>query len=201
MQSISLSIKALCTARVGHSFRQKPDCIDAGNVLLIQPKDVTSNGILDASTLCRSNLPVEKRLNAGDVLLINRGRFTACVFDGTIKEPCIATSAFLIFTPKDQSQLLPEYLVLFFNSAEGQHLFKRLTMTTTISFITLGHLESIEIPLPSIERQRALATFGELNKAYLRLSSRKAELQKQIVWAGLVSAPLCLSNKGVPWPK
>ena len=115
------------------------------------------------------------------MLLINRGRFTACVFDGIIKEPCVATSAFLIFTPKDHSQLLPEYLALFFNSAGGQNLFNRLTMTTTIPFITLGHLESIEISLPSIERQKTLATLGELNKAYLRLSSRKAELQKQII--------------------
>ena len=183
------SIKQLCKTRMGYSFRQKPECIDDGNVLLIQPKDVTPDGSLDAHDLCRTDLPIEKRLCNGDVLLINRGRFTACVFDGTIAEPCVATSAFLIFSPKDTSQLLPEYLALFFNSAEGQNLFKRLTMTTTIPFIGLGHLKSIEIPLPSFERQRALATFGELNKAYLRLSSRKAELQKQIVWAGLVSAP------------
>ncbi|MEI7901331.1 MAG: restriction endonuclease subunit S [bacterium] len=181
MQSRSIRLKALCTARMGHSFRQKPDCIADGNVLLIQPKDVTPDGFLDASDLWRTDLPVEKRLSTGDVLLINRGRFTAVVFDGAIKEPCVATAAFLIFTPKDPSQLLPEYLALFFNSADGQNLFKRLTMTTTIPFISLGHLESIEIPLPSIARQRALATFGELNKAYLRLSSRKAELQKQII--------------------
>lgn len=166
---------------MGHSFRQKPDRIADGKVLLIQPKDVTPNGFLDAHDLCRTAMPVDKRLNKGDVLLINRGRFTACVFDGAIKEPCVATSAFLIFTPKDPSQLLAEYLALYFNSAEGQNLFKRLTMTTTIPFISLGHLESIEIPLPSIERQMALATFGELNKTYLRLSSRKAELQKQII--------------------
>jgi len=166
---------------MGYSFRQKPDCIDDGNLLLIQPKDVTPDGFLDAHDLCRTNLPVEKRLSTGDVLLINRGRFTACVFDGAIKEPCVATSAFLIFTPHNPSQLLPEYLALFFNSADGQNLFKRLTMTTTIPFISLGHLESIEIPLPTIERQKALATFGELHKAYLRLSSRKAELQKQII--------------------
>ena len=166
---------------MGYSFRQKPDCIADGNVLLIQPKDVTHDGFLDASDLWRTDLPVEKRLSNGDVLLINRGRFTACVFNGAIKEPCVATSAFLIFTAKEPSQLLPEYLALFFNSADGQNLFKRLTMTTTIPFIGLGHLESIEIPLPSIERQKALATFGELNKAYLRLSSRKAELQKQII--------------------
>ncbi len=166
---------------MGYSFRQKPDFIPDGSVLVIQPKDITPDGVLVIDKTCRVSLPAENRLNKGDVLLINRGRFTASVFTGKDVEPCIATSAFLILKPRNQEQLLPEYLALFFNSAEGQNLFKRLTMTTTIPFISLGHLESIEIPLPSIERQRALATFGELNKAYLCLSSRKAELQKQII--------------------
>jgi hypothetical protein len=175
------SIKQLCAVRMGFSFRQKPDFIADGSTLVIQPKDITSDGVLIIDLTCRVTLPTENRLSKGDVLLINRGRFTASGFDGTAREPCIATSAFLIFTVKDPSQLLPEYLALFFNSAEGQNLFKRLTMTTTIPFISLGHLESIEIPLPSFERQTALATIGELNKAYARLSSRKAELQKQII--------------------
>ena len=187
------SIKQLCAVRMGYSFRQKPDFIADGSTLVIQPKNITSDGVLMIDLACRVTLPTENILSQGDVLLINRGRFTACVFDGAVKEPCIATSGFLIFTSKDPSQLLPEYLALFFNSAEGQNLFKRLTMTTTIPFISLGHLESIEIPLPSLERQTALATFGELNKDYVRLASRKAELQKniidqQIVRAGLVSA-------------
>ena len=178
---------------MGYSFRQKPDFIADGSTLVIQPKDITSDGVLTVDLTCRVTLPTENRLSQGDVLLINRGRFTACVFDGAVKEQCVATSGFLIFTIKNPSQLLPEYLALFFNSVEGQNLFKRLTMTTTIPFISLGHLESIKIPLPSIDRQKALVTLGELNKAYTRLSSRKAELQKQIidqqiVRAGLVSA-------------
>ncbi|MDD4102045.1 MAG: restriction endonuclease subunit S, partial [Kiritimatiellae bacterium] len=176
-----MPLKSLCKARLGYSFRQKPDFDPHAETLVIQPKDISADGVLSIDYACRVALSAANPLTPGDVLFINRSRFTACVFEGSIKAPCVATSAFLIFTPKDPSQLLPEYLALFFNSAEGQNLFKRLTMTTTIPFISLGHLESIEIPLPSIERQKALATFGELNKAYLRLSSRKAELQKQII--------------------
>lgn len=166
---------------MGYSFRQKPDFIADGSTLVIQPKDITPDGLMTIDKTCRVKLPAENRLSKGDVLLINRGRFTAAVYDGAVNEPCVATSAFLIVTPKDSAQLLPEYLALFFNSAEGQNLFKRLTETTTIPYISLSNLESIEIPLPPLARQKALATFGELNRAYLRLSSRKAELQKQII--------------------
>lgn len=166
---------------MGYSFRKKPDCTDDGNTFLVQPKDVTVDGFLNVHGLCRTDLPSGKRLNAGDVLLINRGRFTACIFDGAVKEPCIALSAFMIFSPKDPSQLHPEYLVLFFNSSYCQTLFKRLHETTTIPFISMSNLESVEIPLPSIEHQAALVALDQMNKDYARLSSRKLALQKQLL--------------------
>jgi len=188
---------------MGYTFRKKPKIIKEGNVLVIQPKDVSINGELDIKKACHTEVSADLRLKEGDVLLINRGRFTACVFDEAIKEPCVATSAFLIISPKEPATLLPEYLALFFNSTEGQNTFRRLTETTTIPFIRLGNLESIEIPLPSIERQKALATFGELNKAYLRLSSRKAELQKQIIdqQIGTGRPCVCPIKETISWPK
>jgi len=94
---------------MGYSFRQKPECIDDGNALVIQPKDVTSGGILNVDIPCLVDFPHGKNLNKGDVLLINRGRFTACVFKDNLGMPCVATSAFIILTPKDPEQLLPDY--------------------------------------------------------------------------------------------
>ncbi len=166
---------------MGYSFRQKPDFTADGNALVIQPKDITSDGILEPDFDCRIHSSSENRLAPGDVLLISRGRFTASMFDGSVKEPCIATSAFLIVTPKKTTQLLPAYLALFFNSADCQKLFKRLHETTTIPFISLSNLESIEIPLPPIEQQEALVALDQMNKAYSRLSSRKLYLQKQLL--------------------
>ena len=175
------AIKQCCTLKMGYSFRQKPDFTPDGRVLVIQPKDVTSDGILLPDPDCRIHSSSENRLAPGDVLLICRGRFTASTFDGSITEPCLATSAFLIVTPKKSSQLLSGYLALFFNSADCQTLFKRLHETTTIPFISLSNLESVEIPLPSIEHQAALVALDQMNKDYARLSSRKLALQKQLL--------------------
>jgi restriction endonuclease S subunit len=166
---------------MGYSFRQKPDFTPDGHVLVIQPKDVTADGILVPDLDCRIHSSSENRLAPGDVLLISRGRFTASTFDGSIKEPCLATSAFLIVTPKKSSQLLPGYLALFFNSSDCQTLFKRLHATTTIPFISMSNLESVEIPLPSLEQQEALVALDQMNKDYARLSSRKLSLQKQLL--------------------
>jgi len=87
----------------------------------------------------------------------------------------------MILTPKDPTQVLPDYLALYLNSTEGKNCFKRLNETTTIPFISRASLESIQIPVPTLERQRALAKFGELNQTYTRLSARKLTLQKRIL--------------------
>ena len=158
-----------------------PDYTADGNVLLVQPKDVTAEGILLPDRDTRIQSTSDNRLVAGDVLLISRGRFTSATFDSSITEPCIATSAFLIVTPKKPAELLPEYLALFFNSADCQKRFRQLHETTTIPFISLSNLESIEICVPPIDRQVALIALDQMNKAYTRLSSRKLALQKQLL--------------------
>ena len=203
MQWKSIQLLKLCDVRLGYSFRQKPDFVAGGNVLVVQPSDVAPDGTLAVDPSNCVSLQPEFCLIKGDVLLINRSRFTASVFEGTVGKPCIATSAFHILKPKDPAQLLSEYLALFLNSAAGQGLFKRQIKTTTIPFISLGSLSHIEIPVPSMERQRALVLLEKINQSYVRLSSRRAELQKQIAWAGLVSAhrkggPRVCYRKGRP---
>lgn len=181
MQLRKVYLEELCTARMGYTFREKPKFIKDGNVLVIQPKDVSGDGVLDVGTACRTEVSVDMRLKKGDVLLINRGRFTATVFGADAPIPCVATSAFIVITPKDPKRLLSEYLAMFYNSSAGQAMFKRLTETTTIPFISLGNLESSEIPLPPLERQKALVAIDETNRNYMRLCARKAELQQQII--------------------
>jgi restriction endonuclease S subunit len=166
---------------MGYSFRQKPDCIDDGNALVIQPKDVTPTGIFKVENPCRVKFPADKCLKKGDVLLINRGRFTASVFVDNQGLPCVATSAFLILAPKNPEQLLPEYLALFFNSAEGQNIFKRLNETTTIPFISLGNLESIEIPVLPVDMQQKLIALEQSKQRFAQLTARKVDLLNNLI--------------------
>ncbi len=181
MKSKTKPLRELCTVRMGYTFREKPEFTDKGNVLVIQPRDVTPDGELSIGISCRTQLSADMRLRKGDVLLINRGRFTATVFDVETQLPCVAMSAFLVITSTDTEQLLPQYLATYFNSSDGQSMFKRLTETTTIPFISLGNLESVVIPVPSLERQKALAAVDEMNRQYRRLCARKVELQRRII--------------------
>lgn len=183
-----MRINELCAARMGYSFRGAPACIEDGNALVIQPKDVTSAGILKVEKPCRVNFTAEKNLSEGDVLLINRGRFTACVFEDTLGMSCVATSAFLILTPKNPAQLLPDYLALFLNSTEGQTVLKRLNKTTTIPFISLSNVESIVIPVPPLDMQKKLVALEQAKQRFAQLTARKTELLNRIINQQLTTA-------------
>jgi len=101
LQTRNSAISEIGSLRAGHSFRKKPEHHPDGNVCVVQLKDILSDGILDTRKLCRTTQTSKRLLQKGDVLLINRGRFTASVFDGTFTAPCVATSAFMILTSKD----------------------------------------------------------------------------------------------------
>ncbi|MDD2229424.1 MAG: restriction endonuclease subunit S [Candidatus Cloacimonetes bacterium] len=177
----NIQIKELCDIRMGHTFRQKPTYSDNGNVLVIQPGDLSPEGTLTVENLCKADVSAGPNVKTGDVLLINRGRFTATAFDRSPDLPCVASSAFIILTPKEPEKLLPGYIALFFNSVAGQNAFARLTETTTIPFLSCSNLGAMKISAPAPEKQRALVKLGEMNKAYIRLTSRKAELQNHII--------------------
>ncbi|MCK5529023.1 MAG: restriction endonuclease subunit S [Kiritimatiellae bacterium] len=177
----------ISTVRMGYTFRKRPEHQDDGDFLVIQPKDLSSDGMLMTEKICRIRHATEKILKRGDVLLVNRGKFTSAVFDGSIKTPSIATSAFLIITPKDPEQVLPEYLALFFNSTEGQKKLKRLNETTTISFISRANVEKIEITIPTLAQQKKLVEFNRITQRYATLSNKKLNLHKQILQASLIT--------------
>ena len=177
----NIQIKGLCEIRMGHTFRQKPKYRSDGNKLVIQPGNVTKEGALMFNDLCRAVVSVDQNVKKGDVLLINRGRFTATVFDDSLNMPCVASSAFMIVTPKEPQILLPEYLALFFNSIEGQNIFKRQNETTTIPFVSCTNLGAVKISVPKLDKQRTLIQIAEETKAYIRLSFRKVQLRKNIL--------------------
>lgn len=181
MDSRISQISRLCAVRMGYSFRQKPVYIENGNTRIIQPKDVTADGILKTDSLDRIDFPAGTNLSRGDVLLINRGRFSACVFEDDQKIPCVATSAFLILTPKHPDRLLPDYLALFFNSIEGQNILKRFNETTTVPFISRGNIESVSISVPPPDIQRELAALERTKQRFIQLTTRKIELINNLI--------------------
>ena len=160
-----------------------------GSVKVIQPKNISVSGILsfeDDEPLW-TDVSSSNPLQSGDVLLVNRGRFAATVFNLHEPGPWIAPSSILILSIKDKS-VLPEYVTLFFNSPNGQKLFRLHLEKTTVPLISAKNLATMDIPVPPLEKQLALIDFEATNREYAQLSSRKLELQRQILRHELTKA-------------
>ena len=177
-----MKIKDFSDLRTGHAFRERLVGQPDGNVSVIQPKDIKADGNVafsDGKPL-RTNISSPRTLNQKDVLVLNRGRFAAVVFDLPGEVNWIVPSSIMILSIREES-VLPEYIALYLNSPEGQRIFQRHFEYSTIPFISTNNMASIEIPIPPLDRQRALVKYQEAVREYKLLTKRKHELYNQIL--------------------
>ena len=177
-----MRVKDFCEIRMGHAFRQRITRVPDGNVLVIQPKNITQEGSFSfrEEAPVRTKASTAKPLQSKDVLVVNRGRFAAAVFDLPASERWIVPSSILVLSINKKS-ILPEYIACYFNSANGQRLFQRHCEQTTIPFISTENLKNMDIPIPPIERQRSLVAYDTTVTRYARLANRKQELYRLIL--------------------
>ncbi len=182
MERVSMRIKQFSDIRIGHAFRERLANVPDGDVKVIQPKDIASAGFISFASdePLRTDVCAARPLQSGEVLVVNRGRFAATVFEGLEDGAWIVPSSILVLSVKNES-VLPEYVALYLNSVAGQKLFSRHYEQTTVSFISAKNLANMDMPVPTIERQRTLIAFERTAKKYARLSNRKQELHSELL--------------------
>lgn len=177
-----MKIKEFSTIRPGYAFRKRLVHVPDGKWKVIQPKNISPNGNIffeDCEPIL-TDVSSAYQLKPEDVLVVNRGRFASAVFNFSDPGPWIVPSSILILSINNKS-VLPEYVALFINSANGQRLYQRYFEKTTIPFISTNNLEKMDIPIPTLSKQRLLVDIETINRKYAELSNRKLELQRQII--------------------
>ncbi len=177
-----MRIEEFSDIRMGHAFRSRLANVSDGSVLVLQPKNILSGGSISFSDELplRTNASITKPLMPKDVLVVNRGRFVAAVFEPQDSATWTVPSSVLVLSITNQS-VFPEYVACYLNSMNGQRLFSRHCEQTTIPFISAGNLGRMNIPVPSLECQQALIAFGDSVARYAQLTNRKQELYRQIL--------------------
>jgi type I restriction enzyme S subunit len=148
------------TLRGADSSRHRPD----GTHQLIRIGDLSDDGFLRISEPNRIKLDEatahRSGLRAGEVLLAARGtRMTAAVFDGGV--PAVAGSQFLVLRPHS-GELLPAYLRWFLNLPSTRENLNAHARGSYAPSLSSGALGKLQIPLPPLPRQRAIAELYEL---------------------------------------
>lgn len=179
ISSVSLGI----TLRGADASRHDPE----GTHQLIRIGDLSEDGTLQSGepNLVKLDSESARRsaLHTGDVLLAARGtRMTAALFSG--EYPAVAGGQFLVIRPQ-VNVVLPDYLTWFLNLPATQDALAARTRGSYVRSLPVSALAELDIPLPPLPRQRAIA---ELHALRLRekqlmttLASRRAVLIDQSV--------------------
>lgn len=174
-----MSIRDIAEIRAGYAFRSKIAHVPGGNVCVIQPRDLTDDGRIETSDVTSVDLPALKKdhlLKDGDVLVSTRSRFASAVYAGQCDMDCVASGALLVLRVKRGKAVLPAYLSLYFNSAQGKLGFSRLIEQSTIPYVSRNTMEHYQIPVPDLGMQQELVDLEQSRRDYARLTARKLEL-------------------------
>jgi restriction endonuclease S subunit len=175
-------LKSIAEVKLGHSLREKITPDIGGNVFLLTPKDVSNYGNLflnNATKITISN-PEKHFIQAKEVLMTARGRFTATIFSPLKKDNFVVSSGFHRIKVTDIN-FLPEYIVLFLNSKEGQKALGSIQETATVPAITIKQIKKIRIPELSIQKQKQLINLTSSFSDWKALRQKQEELQSILI--------------------
>jgi len=173
----------------GYAFREAIETVKNSDVFVLQAKDVIQGeNITDIEKLTSvtfSGVRSASFLKKNDIVMVSRGTgagsFRSAIFnsDGNV----IASSSLLIVRVKNKD-VLPEYVSLYLNSSEGQNKILETVVGSYIQAISRRKfIEEIEIPIPSIEKQKSLINLNQNIKQQEKIYDRKKQLKQQILSA------------------
>ena len=103
-----------------------------------------------------SNYKVVKPRQFGYVPVTSRNgdKITIALYNG--KEPCIISQAYVVFEVKDETELLPEYLMMWFRRPEFDRYVRFKSHGSAREIFEWEEMCEVMLPVPPIEEQRKI---------------------------------------------
>ena len=156
--------------RAGYPFRGSIPTVQNGNCTVVQPKDLSTPIITDKTPLAQFNaekLKLVHLLKNNDVLLSSRGEFKASLFAS--ERQTVASNSIFVLSVENRL-FLPEYVVMYLNSKQGQAQINSRQTTATVKAIVRTQIERLFIPPLPLKTQVALSQAFFLLKKERELS-------------------------------
>ena len=147
----------------GYPFRGSVQHDPAGDIRVLQIRDLRRSGTLSADTmLCvrASDNHASYLLEPGDIVMPARGDHREAI-SFMLDEPTIPSShLYTVRTTGDE--VLPAYLGWALNQPATQHTLQNEARGTAMPLVTRRSLETIRIPVPTLETQHRIVELHEL---------------------------------------
>lgn len=174
----------LAVVRAGYLTREAVRNDPEGTYRLLQIRDFSRDratiNVTDMVRLTPESRSSVFPLQPGDVVFLAKGanNFAAAVSD--LPAPTLAASCFFILRPKPA--ILPGYLAWYLNHESTRALLTRLATTGAhMPIIRRDVLEALEIPLPPLIAQKAIAALGSLRLQEQALLTDLARKQQELI--------------------
>jgi len=173
---MKVMLKDLGSLQVGYQAREAVRDDPKGSHWIIQMRNLLAHGLVDRATLARfepDREPDPYTVYNGDVLLQVRGTVHRAGVVRDLPDPTLAANHFYILRP-DTTRVIPEFVAWYLNQSTAQsQILKGAQSAGTVSIVPKAMFESIEVPIPSLDKQCHIV---ELD----RLQWREKELTTQL---------------------
>jgi len=158
------SLHAVAEVSAGFPFRGAVDDLPAGEVKVVQVRDVSGSAPIDWATVPSKALPKSRSadfLRAGDVLITTRGRRNEAA--ALLDPPAQAVAATNLFVIRlgEGALLLPEFLAWQINQRPAQEYLAASATGSHVLNLTRPALEALPIAIPTLQQQRLAVEFSE----------------------------------------
>lgn len=168
--------------RLGSSFRERIIHNPSGKFLVVQGKDVSTEGSLILDGMVRvTDVPgkgAPDMLSAGELVFQTRGLSYRAAAVPRDAPPMVAAGSLFILRP-DPSQIIAEYLVFFLNLPTTQTALRQLATGSTIPNLRRSAIEQLALPLPSLADQNKLVALSGLVRQVADIDARLNTLRLQ----------------------
>jgi restriction endonuclease S subunit len=156
------SLSSLATIRSGFPFRERIEHNNAGDVRVLQIRDLRLKLALNAADLPLIKSPKGRAtlLQAGDIVIPARGEHYQAV-NFTLPEPTLASSQLLTLRVTSDA-VLSSYLCWALNQPKPQHTLRIESRGTNMPLLTRKSLGAVRIPLPPLATQQKIIDLQQL---------------------------------------
>ncbi len=175
-----MKLADIADVRMGYPFRSRLEHDPAGEVVVIQMKDIDDANLLHAEDAIKVSLPEGKGhhlIHEGDLVFRSRGRSNSVAQVAADIGDAVLAAPMLLIRPRN---VLPAYLRWFINLPATQASLAALAEGTSVRMISKDALQDLDVPLPSMARQRGIVDVAVLAQREQALMADIASQRKRL---------------------
>lgn len=173
----------IAEVRMGYSFRSRLEVDMAGDVAVIQMKDIDEDNLLQADGLTRIDMPELKArhlVQQGDLLFRSRGMSNSAAVVGAGLERAVLAAPMLLIRPHPGA-VEPAYLQWFVNLPATQATLSAQATGTAVKMVGIAALEQLAVAVPPPREQQRIVEISRLAAREIRLLKDLIQQRKTLV--------------------